>query len=79
MLWPVLPSYYPRAENPVIVVGDRVAQSGAVAQMVRLAEQLGAKVHAAAFSEVNFPTSHVLWGGVAEPEQPIHTAAFRWG
>ena len=59
-----------QAENPVIVVGDRVAQSGAVAQMVRLAEQLGAKVHAAAFSEVNFPTSHVLWGGLLNLNNP---------
>jgi benzoylformate decarboxylase len=59
-----------QAENPVIVVGDRVAQSGAVPQMVRLAEQLGAKVHAAAFSEVNFPTSHVLWGGMLNLNNP---------
>ena len=59
-----------QAENPVIVVGDRVAQSGAVPQMVRLAERLGAKVHAAAFSEVNFPTSHNLWGGMLNLNNP---------
>lgn len=53
-----------QAENPVIVVGDRVAQSGAVAQVVRLAEQLGARVYASAYSEVNFPTRHSLYGGI---------------
>ncbi len=59
-----------QAENPVIVVGDRVAQSGAVPQVVRVAEQLGAKVHAAAYSEVNFPTSHNLWGGMLNLNNP---------
>jgi benzoylformate decarboxylase len=53
-----------QAENPLIVVGDRIAQSGAMAEMVRVAEQLGARVYAAAFSEVNFPTSHSLYGGM---------------
>ena len=59
-----------QAENPVIVVGDRVAQSGAMAQMVRLAEQLGAKVYAASFSEVNFPTSHGLYAGLLNLNNP---------
>ena len=36
-----------RAENPVIVIGDRIAQSRGVAEMVQVAEQLGAKVYAA--------------------------------
>ena len=53
-----------QAENPIIVIGDRIAQSGAMAEMVRVAEQLGARVYAAAYSEVNFPTSHSLYGGV---------------
>ena len=53
-----------KAENPVIVVGDRVAQSGALSEMVDVAELLGAKVYAASFSEVNFPTSHPLFKGV---------------
>ena len=65
-----------QAENPVIVVGDRVAQSGAVPQMVRLAEQLGAKVHAADFSEVNFPTSHPLWGGMLNLSNPSTRQVF---
>ena len=59
-----------RAENPVIVIGDRIAQSGGVAQMVQVAEQLGAPVYAAAFSEVNFPTSHPLWGGMLNTSSP---------
>ena len=52
-----------QADNPVIVVGDRVAQSGAVDETVRVAEQIGARVYAAAYSEVNFPTSHSLYAG----------------
>ena len=44
-------------------MGDRVAQSGAVDETVRVAEQIGARVYAAAYSEVNFPTSHSLYAG----------------
>ena len=65
-----------QAENPVIVVGDRVAQSAAVPQVVRLAEQLGAKVYAAAFSEVNFPTSHSLYGGMLNLNNPATRQQF---
>ena len=59
-----------QAENPIMVVGDRVAQSDAVAQVTRLAEQLGAMVYSAAFSEVNFPTSHGLYGGMLNLNNP---------
>ena len=59
-----------QAENPVIIVGDRVAQSGGVAQVTRLAEQLGARVYAASFSEVNFPTSHGLYAGMLNLNNP---------
>jgi benzoylformate decarboxylase len=59
-----------QAENPIIVVGDRVAQSGAMAEMANVAEQLGARVFAAAFSEVNFPTSHPLYGGMLNLNSP---------
>ena len=65
-----------QAENPIIVVGDRVAQSGAVPQMVQLAEQLGAKVHAALFSEVNFPTGHALWSGMLNLNNPSTRQTF---
>lgn len=55
-----------QAENPVIVLGDRVGQSGAMAQLVRVAEQLGAKVYATSYtySEVNFPTNHSQYAGM---------------
>jgi benzoylformate decarboxylase len=59
-----------QAENPIIVVGDRVAQSGALPQVVKLAELLGSRVYAAAFSEVNFPTSHSLYGGMLNLNNP---------
>ena len=65
-----------QAENPVIVVGDRVAQSGAVPQMTRLAEQLGAKVYAAALAEVNFPTGHPLFAGVLNLNNPATSELF---
>ena len=44
-----------QADNPILVIGDRVAQSGAAGQVVRVAEQLGARVYATSFSEMNFP------------------------
>jgi len=54
-----------RAQRPLMLVGDRVAQAGAVAQAVEVAELLGARVHALAFSEVNFPTGHPQFlGGI---------------
>ncbi|MCH8279591.1 MAG: thiamine pyrophosphate-binding protein [Chloroflexi bacterium] len=59
-----------QAENPIIVMGDRVAQSGAMSQLVRVAEQLGARVYAASFSEVNFPTSHPLYSGILNTSSP---------
>ena len=46
------------AENPVMLVGDRVSQSGATAAAVRVAELIGARVYAPSYSEMNFPTSH---------------------
>ena len=59
-----------QAENPIIVMGDRVAQSAAMSQLVRVAEQLGARVYAASFSEVNFPTSHPLYSGILNTSSP---------
>ena len=55
-----------QAENPVIVLGDRVGQSGAMAELVRVAEQVGAKVFATSYtySEVNFPTNHDQYAGM---------------
>ncbi|WP_226041994.1 thiamine pyrophosphate-binding protein [Natrinema sp. DC36] len=52
------------AEDPVMVVGDHVARSGAdaVAAAVELAEATGARVHGEILScEVDFPTDHEQW------------------
>jgi len=64
------------AENPVIVVGDRVAQSGAVEQVVRVAELTGARVVATSYSEVNFPTAHAQWGGMLNLNSPATARQF---
>ena len=56
-----------RAETPTIVVGDRVYQSGAVPEVVQVAELLGARVYAATYFEVNFPSSHPQFAGVLNP------------
>jgi benzoylformate decarboxylase len=47
-------------KNPLMIVGDRIAQTGAVQEAVKVAEILGARVVAIAWisSEVNFPTGH---------------------
>jgi benzoylformate decarboxylase len=53
-----------KAERPVIIVGDAVAQSGAHAELAALAEALGAPVHDETVpSRANFPSSHPLYGG----------------
>ncbi|ELY80139.1 thiamine pyrophosphate-binding protein [Natrinema pallidum] len=52
------------ADEPVLVVGDHVARSGAdaVAAAVELAEATGARVHGEILScEVDFPTDHEQW------------------
>ena len=64
------------AENPVIVVGDRVAQAGAVEQVVQVAEQTGARVVATSYSEVNFPTAHPQWGGMLNLNSPATARQF---
>lgn len=66
-----------RAEHPVLLVGDRVAQSGGMTEAVALAELLGARVHAGSFSEVNFPTSHPQYLGglnIGWPNQAMRRA-----
>ena len=51
------------ASSPVVIVGDRVAESGATAEAVRVAELLGAGVYASRYSAVNFPMSHPHFKG----------------
>jgi len=52
------------AQSPVIVCGDGVATSGAVPELVRLAEALGARVHASFCAELPFPADHPLYAGL---------------
>ncbi len=55
------------ADEPVVVLGDEVARSGAEAvdEAVRFAEAAGARVHGEILSyEVNIPTEHDQWQGV---------------
>jgi benzoylformate decarboxylase len=49
-----------KAKNPLMIVGDRVAQAGAVQEAVKVAEILGVPVVTIVMnsSEVNFPTGH---------------------
>ena len=51
------------ASSPVMIVGDRVGESGGVEAAVRVAEALGAPVYASGYSCVNFPTGHPHFGG----------------
>jgi len=49
-----------QAENPILLVGDGMAWSGEIEPVVRLAEQIGARVYSADGGEVNFPDDHPL-------------------
>jgi len=58
------------ASNPVMIVGDRLGQSGGSDEAVRVAELIGARVYATNFSQVNFPTSHLQFMGFVNPTLP---------
>ena len=64
------------AENPAMIVGDRLAQSGGVAEAVAVAEALGARVFSSAYSEMNFPTGHPQYMGRSAPVSPAGRALF---
>ncbi|MBT2407221.1 MULTISPECIES: thiamine pyrophosphate-binding protein [unclassified Streptomyces] len=51
------------AERPVVLIGDGVSLSGAQAELVAVAELLGADVYEVDSSEVNIAASHPLRGG----------------
>src|SRR5262245_48073249 len=51
------------ASHPIILAGDRVAVSGAQAELVELAELLGAPIFENYATDVNVPTSHPLYLG----------------
>ena len=59
------------AERPLIMAGDAVAQSRAHAELVELAELLGAPVYAELLpSTASFPASHPLFHGAIMPRAP---------
>lgn len=55
------------ASNPVIVVGDRLAQAEGMTAAVTVAEQCGAGVYAASIARNNFPTGHPQFLGRVNP------------
>ncbi|WP_428485901.1 thiamine pyrophosphate-binding protein [Rhodopila sp.] len=62
-----------RAERPLIIAGDAVAQGNALAELVALAEALGAPVYDEGMaSRAMFPSSHPLYRGpIARLPAPI--------
>ncbi len=52
------------ARNPLFIVGDGVAFSGAEQELRRLAHAVGATVWGADYSEPNFPADDPLYGGL---------------
>jgi len=52
------------AQHPVILAGDAVARSGAIAELVKLAEAIGAPVHLEGVdNSTPFPSNHPLFRG----------------
>ena len=58
------------ARRPVIVCGDGVATSGAVAEAVQLAEMLGATVYSSFAVQLTFPFDHPLYQGLLNLIRP---------
>ena len=58
------------SERPIMVVGDRLAQSEGVDAAVRLAELVGARVYAASLARMNFPSGHPQFLGRINPVLP---------
>ena len=57
-------------------MGDRVAQYGAVEQMVRVAELLGTPVYGASYPTMMFPTTHPQWMHQLPPYVGLYREAF---
>ena len=64
------------AERPALLVGDRVAQYGAVEQVVRVAELLGTPVYGASYPTMMFPTTHPQWMNQLPPYAVLYREAF---
>jgi benzoylformate decarboxylase len=59
------------AKNPIIVVGDDVAASDALAEAAAVAELLGARVFTDTFpGRTDFPSDHPLYQGILVRSQP---------
>jgi benzoylformate decarboxylase len=59
------------ADRPLIVAGDGIARAEAVAELVRVAELLGARVAGEAIhGRLNFPFDHPLYAGMMAPMNP---------
>jgi benzoylformate decarboxylase len=60
-----------RAQNPIIVVGDDVANADALDEIVAVAELLGARVFSDTFpGRTNYPSDHPLYQGILVRSQP---------
>ena len=64
------------ATHPVMLVQEGVARCGALDEVVRLAEQLGARVYQQWMSDVVFPTHHPLYLGDLEADGPAARELF---
>jgi benzoylformate decarboxylase len=58
------------SDNPIMLIGDTVAQSQATGEAVRVAELLGARVYAAPYSEMCFPSGHPQFVGTVRTGHP---------
>ncbi len=52
------------ARSPVVICGDGVAECGGQAELIQLAETIGARVHASFSAELPFPSQHPLYAGL---------------
>ncbi|EST32916.1 thiamine pyrophosphate-binding protein [Streptomyces roseochromogenus] len=65
--WPEAAERLAAAERPAIVAGDGVGRNGAVADLVAVAEAIGATVyHQPMHDGVDFPTVHPLYAGMLD-------------
>ena len=51
------------SKKPILIVGDRISQTNAIDEAIKLAEVAGMRVYGHNSSEVNFPANHPLWQG----------------
>ena len=63
-----------KAERPIMLVGDRLAQSQGVDEAVALAELVGARVYATSLARMNFPSGHPQFLGRINPVLPASRA-----